>query len=110
MAGSARPRSISQRASGLSRACVTGSRYRAALAPATLKLRRSIQARHRRSKSKAGTASSTVQPMEEAVPAFDFERLWRAWRSEEHTSELQSQSKLLCPLLLEKKKKRDRHT
>src|SRR2546430_3414591 len=28
-------------------------------------------------------------------------------RSEEHTSELQSQSNLLCRLLLEKKKKRD---
>src|SRR2546427_8289621 len=31
-------------------------------------------------------------------------RLWRA-RSEEHTSELQSQSNLVCRLLLEKKKK-----
>src|SRR2546430_2798904 len=29
-------------------------------------------------------------------------------RSEEHTSELQSQSKLVCPLLLEKKKKQRR--
>src|SRR2546427_1207801 len=29
----------------------------------------------------------------------------RAWRSEEHTSELQSQSNLVCRLLLEKKKK-----
>src|SRR2546430_12835379 len=28
----------------------------------------------------------------------------RAWRSEEHTSELQSQSNLVCRLLLEKKK------
>src|SRR5688572_31695441 len=28
-----------------------------------------------------------------------------AWRSEEHTSELQSQSNLVCRLLLEKKKK-----
>src|SRR2546427_938516 len=32
--------------------------------------------------------------------------LWR--RSEEHTSELQSQSNLVCRLLLEKKKKGDR--
>src|SRR2546427_8543835 len=32
-----------------------------------------------------------------------FSRLWR--RSEEHTSELQSQSNLVCRLLLEKKKK-----
>src|SRR2546430_3026029 len=31
----------------------------------------------------------------------------RAQRSEEHTSELQSQSNLVCRLLLEKKKKRD---
>src|SRR2546430_7192352 len=30
-------------------------------------------------------------------------RTW--WRSEEHTSELQSQSNLVCRLLLEKKKK-----
>src|SRR3989475_3599088 len=31
-----------------------------------------------------------------------------AWRSEEHTSELQSQSNLVCRLLLEKKKKKKR--
>src|SRR5438270_10643773 len=30
----------------------------------------------------------------------------RCWRSEEHTSELQSQSNLVCRLLLEKKKKK----
>src|SRR2546427_7142154 len=29
----------------------------------------------------------------------------KGWRSEEHTSELQSQSNLVCRLLLEKKKK-----
>src|SRR5688572_31328886 len=36
---------------------------------------------------------------------------WRAAlaRSEEHTSELQSQSNLVCRLLLEKKKKRTHH-
>src|SRR2546430_8912226 len=33
----------------------------------------------------------------------------RAVRSEEHTSELQSQSNLVCRLLLEKKKNGDRH-
>src|SRR2546430_2623965 len=32
------------------------------------------------------------------------------WRSEEHTSELQSQSNLVCRLLLEKKKKKNTHT
>src|SRR2546427_9488144 len=35
----------------------------------------------------------------------------RTWcRSEEHTSELQSQSNLVCRLLLEKKKKQDART
>src|SRR2546430_9912170 len=34
---------------------------------------------------------------------------WKKRRSEEHTSELQSQSNLVCRLLLEKKKK-ERHT
>src|SRR5205085_6072976 len=32
------------------------------------------------------------------------------WRSEEHTSELQSQSNLVCRLLLEKKKKKQTDT
>src|SRR2546427_8424502 len=35
----------------------------------------------------------------------DYLRILRALRSEEHTSELQSQSNLVCRLLLEKKKK-----
>src|SRR2546421_6694547 len=34
----------------------------------------------------------------------------RTIRSEEHTSELQSRSDLVCRLLLEKKKERDSHT
>src|SRR3712207_7882961 len=42
----------------------------------------------------------------------NFWRSWRArhsgWRSEEHTSELQSRQYLVCRLLLEKKKKNDR--
>src|SRR3712207_8495279 len=32
---------------------------------------------------------------------------WYVWRSEEHTSELQSRQYLVCRLLLEKKKKKD---
>src|SRR2546427_358118 len=36
-------------------------------------------------------------------PEFDWSGVWS--RSEEHTSELQSQSNLVCRLLLEKKKK-----
>src|SRR5260221_7891283 len=37
-------------------------------------------------------------------------RYLRITRSEEHTSELQSHSDLVCRLLLEKKKKRTKHT
>src|SRR2546430_3119294 len=37
-----------------------------------------------------------------------LERDWGYARSEEHTSELQSQSNLVCRLLLEKKKKKKR--
>src|SRR2546427_5613814 len=37
------------------------------------------------------------------MPAYPDGRLWSP-RSEEHTSELQSQSNLVCRLLLEKKK------
>src|SRR5688572_31887862 len=76
---------------------------------------------------------STLFPYTNALPIFPFGRLarqrrWAAarrdaaawfagdgerrasagasWRSEEHTSELQSQSNLVCRLLLEKKKKK----
>src|SRR2546427_4529345 len=42
----------------------------------------------------------------EQVDAVLRGELLRAGRSEEHTSELQSQSNLVCRLLLEKKKKR----
>src|SRR5688572_31827503 len=38
-----------------------------------------------------------------------YQNLVDATRSEEHTSELQSQSNLVCRLLLEKKKKTDRY-
>src|SRR2546430_8193578 len=40
-----------------------------------------------------------------AIAARSFSATNRACRSEEHTSELQSQSNLVCRLLLEKKKK-----
>src|SRR2546427_9414879 len=53
------------------------------------------------------------------APAWTRSALWRPTRrasraahtrSEEHTSELQSQSNLVCRLLLEKKKKKHKHT
>src|SRR5438270_7113526 len=45
----------------------------------------------------------TVVPRQSAMAAS----IWFAMRSEEHTSELQSQSNLVCRLLLEKKKKEE---
>src|SRR2546430_6411680 len=50
-----------------------------------------------------GTASSGVQRGFGTI--FDAHQSGTAGRSEEHTSELQSQSNLVCRLLLEKKKK-----
>src|SRR5688572_29469463 len=44
-------------------------------------------------------------PLAEIVTEPDFRSSWEA-RSEEHTSELQSQSNLVCRLLLEKKKQK----
>src|SRR2546430_11130426 len=41
------------------------------------------------------------------IHCFSFRRMRTSCRSEEHTSELQSQSNLVCRLLLEKKKSHD---
>src|SRR2546430_10206503 len=50
------------------------------------------------------TRPSHHSPMRESLAGF-----FNHWRSEEHTSELQSQSNLVCRLLLEKKNRnRDR--
>src|SRR5258706_4691776 len=43
-----------------------------------------------------------------AVPHGESAPGWKEWRSEEHTSELQSLTKLVCRLLLEKKKNTSR--
>src|SRR2546430_12955378 len=49
------------------------------------------------------TNAEAIRPLYEWTSTF--ERFWRhQLRSEEHTSELQSQSNLVCRLLLEKKK------
>src|SRR2546430_17467836 len=49
-------------------------------------------------------------PVKMAVTKRGWASMWRMWmRSEEHTSELQSQSNLVCRLLLEKKKKIQRY-
>src|SRR2546427_3309862 len=59
-----------------------------------------------------GISSGMVGPTEadaaqqvRAVEDLIARTCWAASRSEEHTSELQSQSNLVCRLLLEKKKK-----
>src|SRR5688572_31378052 len=50
--------------------------------------------------------SSFREPGDTGIQSLMGE-MWAAWgRSEEHTSELQSQSNLVCRLLLEKKKKK----
>src|SRR2546427_3565330 len=46
-----------------------------------------------------------TQPQHQPAPGDHRVRVDRGPRSEEHTSELQSQSNLVCRLLLEKKKK-----
>src|SRR2546430_8956384 len=54
-----------------------------------------------------------VVERDEMVKGYEFAKdQYVLFRSEEHTSELQSQSNLVCRLLLEKKKKkeRDRYT
>src|SRR2546430_11085590 len=59
-------------------------------------------------------APKLIALIKEIMPAgmhdqFDREDGRLAFRSEEHTSELQSQSNLVCRLLLEKKKKDSEH-
>src|SRR2546427_9657575 len=54
---------------------------------------------------------AVVQALEQTFEPRDVEGIVETLpkRSEEHTSELQSQSNLVCRLLLEKKKKRHAH-
>src|SRR5688572_32631808 len=51
---------------------------------------------------RANTVNGSIEATFTAVPRV--ESLFKTVRSEEHTSELQSQSNLVCRLLLEKKK------
>src|SRR3712207_7071325 len=46
----------------------------------------------------------TYRTMQDELPIVEIKRRL-SWRSEEHTSELQSRQYLVCRLLLEKKKK-----
>src|SRR5258708_14863688 len=57
------------------------------------------------------SASKTCSPEPVIPPPGDSAGESRtSWRSEEHTSELQSPDHLVCRLLLEKKKKKRAHT
>src|SRR5438034_1951214 len=71
---------------------------RSTLFPYTTLFRSLRAARH--SSAAPVTRRRAASPATRRVPA------WQARRSEEHTSELQSHSDLVCRLLLEKKKKR----
>src|SRR2546430_8156235 len=56
-------------------------------------------------------AAVARQTLRSLVPSrANTARIYGATRSEEHTSELQSQSNLVCRLLLEKKKKKKNTT
>src|SRR2546421_3704120 len=53
---------------------------------------------------------SPIQPLSPLPSSTHFHRQPAVRRSEEHTSELQSRSDLVCRLLLEKKKKKEEKT
>src|SRR5689334_25026083 len=65
-----------------------------------------ISCRWRRRAHRSWRAGS---PSRRARPRSPLRRSSRGRRSEEHTSELQSQFHLVCRLLLEKKKKQTNH-
>src|SRR2546425_5980406 len=52
--------------------------------------------------------SSIVAPGSVAIDFHQAAAWWKSMRSEEHTSELQSLAYLVCRLLLEKKKKKNK--
>src|SRR6266478_5741893 len=54
----------------------------------------------------ATCASVSIESVSRNLSSYRFSMRTRFGRSEEHTSELQSQSNLVCRLLLEKKKKK----
>src|SRR2546427_9084346 len=61
---------------------------------------------YRRTRAGATIHRTTPQRYEEGSPSHRTRNIQTCQRSEEHTSELQSQSNLVCRLLLEKKKKK----
>src|SRR5688572_780451 len=56
---------------------------------------------------RSGSPSTSAARAARSAPFASRHNAWASSRSEEHTSELQSQSNLVCRLLLEKKKKKE---
>src|SRR5438034_7012073 len=81
---------------------------RSTLFPYTTLFRSNLHPDHKTKPSESHLGSEGARMDDSARK--DFESLFQlydlAWRSEEHTSELQSHSDLVCRLLLEKKKKK----
>src|SRR5438046_8128324 len=73
-------------------------RWRQMFRPATISLIRS-----------QNVESDLVRPLGNSQHVRRFARTFKAMRSEEHTSELQSLTNLVCRLLLEKKKTIDKN-
>src|SRR5688572_32178373 len=86
---------------------------RSTLFPYTTLFRSATRSRRSRASGRAGgraaprACSSAVRAGARAAPRSVLRPGGVVWRSEEHTSELQSQSNLVCRLLLEKKKKNE---
>src|SRR2546427_4384241 len=82
---------------------------RSTLFPYTTLFRSPLAARRNREDRRPEQASPHVLQQRRVAPSPDNRFIdsatRRCWRSEEHTSELQSQSNLVCRLLLEKKKR-----
>src|SRR5689334_23773404 len=68
-----------------------------------------FRSRSRGCTGRRSTASSCVISTSRARGSMAVSRIATGTRSEEHTSELQSQFHLVCRLLLEKKKRHESH-
>src|SRR5690606_42061740 len=65
---------------------------------------RALNAGQKRRSDRGPTSHRMLAPAKARMPRSSTRRTHSASRSEEHTSELQSREKLVCRLLLEKKK------
>src|SRR2546430_8106521 len=71
----------------------------------TLSLHDALPISHRGFHRAIGSfGEARISPDGRVITEAEWDARRREWRSEEHTSELQSQSNLVCRLLLEKKK------